>query len=92
MDNLLSSLWSFHGCGCDLIIIDCNTQSDVTIGVLNFAYVMTHDRDRESRGSTLNVAIVYKAAASGPGSGFVERKPSPEPYQAVSKARLGSGF
>ena len=56
MDNLLSSLQSSHGCGYDLIYIDCNAQSNVTVGVLNFAYVMTHDRDRESRGSTLNVA------------------------------------
>jgi hypothetical protein len=58
MDNLLSSLRSCHGCGYDLIIIDCNAQSDVTVGVLNFAYVMTHDRDRESRSSTLNGATV----------------------------------
>jgi hypothetical protein len=56
MDNLLSSLWSFHGCDYDLIIIDCNTQSDVTVGVLNFTYVMTHDCNHESCGSTLNVA------------------------------------
>jgi hypothetical protein len=59
MDNLLSSLRSCHGCGYDLIIIDCNAQSNVTVGVLNFAYVMTHDRDRESRGSTLNGAIAW---------------------------------
>ena len=57
MDNLLSSLQSSHGCGYDLIYIDCNAQSDVTVRVLNFAYVMTHDHNRESRSSTLNVGI-----------------------------------
>ena len=33
-----------------------NQAHQCTVGVLNFAYVMTHDRDHESRSSTLNMA------------------------------------
>ena len=36
--------------------------------------------------------ILYTAAAQGSAQGFIKCEPSPEPYEAVSTAQLGSGF
>jgi hypothetical protein len=50
----------------------------------------------ETRSREVHFAVLvkhsHKAGARGLGSGFRNIEPSPKPYQASSKARLGSGF
>ena len=36
--------------------------------------------------------ILYTAAAQGSAQGFIKCELSPEPYEAISTAQLGSGF